>query len=141
MSAHSATAIQGHSARRSISGSDIFNGFKIKTALQNESSQPQLSPDTHVFNNIDEFDVQTAIGYGSSAVVYSAIYKPSNKRVAIKMIDLDMFERNQIDELRRETTLMALSKHPNVLRVYGSFVKGSKLYIVTPYLAGGKEAL
>lgn len=33
---------------------------------------------------------------------------------------------------------MALSKHPNVLQVYGSFVSGSKLYIVTPYLAGGK---
>lgn len=32
---------------------------------------------------------------------------------------------------------MALSKHPNVLRVYGSFVNGSKLYIVTPYLAAG----
>jgi serine/threonine protein kinase len=34
---------------------------------------------------------------------------------------------------------MALSKHPNVLRVYGSFVKGSKLYIITPYLSGGKK--
>lgn len=40
------------------------------------------------------------LGYGSSAVVYEAIYKPLKKRVAIKMIDLDMFERNQIDELR-----------------------------------------
>jgi len=94
--------------------------------------------------------------------VYSAIYKPLNKRIAIKIIDLDLFERNQIDELRvkyrsfvvyilvfpliffflfltlqRETALMALSKHPNVLRVYGSFVNGSKLYIVTPYLSGG----
>lgn len=33
---------------------------------------------------------------------------------------------------------MALSKHPNVLRVYGSFVSGSKLYIATPYSSGGK---
>lgn len=33
---------------------------------------------------------------------------------------------------------MALSKHPNVLKVYGSFVNGSKLYIATPYLSGGK---
>lgn len=33
-------------------------------------------------------------------MVYSAIYIPHNKRVAIKVIDLDMFERNQIDELR-----------------------------------------
>lgn len=32
---------------------------------------------------------------------------------------------------------MALSKHPHVLRVYGSFVHGSKLYIVTPYMAVG----
>ncbi|KAI8875167.1 kinase-like protein [Backusella circina FSU 941] len=32
---------------------------------------------------------------------------------------------------------MALSKHPNILRVYGSFVIGSKLYIVTPYLSVG----
>ncbi|CAO3699685.1 unnamed protein product [Rhizopus stolonifer] len=32
---------------------------------------------------------------------------------------------------------MALCKHPNVLRVYGSFVNGSKLYIITPYLSGG----
>ncbi|ORY99170.1 kinase-like domain-containing protein [Syncephalastrum racemosum] len=85
----------------------------------------------------EDFDIQKPIGYGSSAVVYAALHKASNKRVAIKMIDLDMFERNQIDELRRETALMALSKHPNVLRVYGSFVSGSKLYIVTPYLSGG----
>jgi serine/threonine protein kinase len=40
------------------------------------------------------------IGYGSSAIVYKAIYKPLNKRMALKMIDLDKFERNQIDELR-----------------------------------------
>lgn len=40
------------------------------------------------------------LGYGSSAVVYNAIYKPKNMRIAIKMIDLDLFERNQIDELR-----------------------------------------
>jgi hypothetical protein len=40
------------------------------------------------------------VGYGSSAIVYSAIYKPLNKQVAVKIIELDRFERNQIDELR-----------------------------------------
>ncbi|KAI7888765.1 kinase-like domain-containing protein [Mucor mucedo] len=87
--------------------------------------------------NPDDFEIKNPIGYGSSAVVYNAIYKPKGMRIAIKMIDLDLFERNQIDELRRETALMALSKHPNVLKVYGSFVNGSKLYIATPYLSGG----
>ncbi|RCH91329.1 hypothetical protein CU098_007115, partial [Rhizopus stolonifer] len=91
----------------------------------------------HQFSQLDDFDLKEAIGYGSSAIVFKAIYKPLNKKMALKIIDLDKFERNQIDELRRETALMALSKHANVLRVYGSFVNGSKLYIVTPYLAGG----
>ncbi|KAF7723139.1 hypothetical protein EC973_002321 [Apophysomyces ossiformis] len=100
------------------------------------TSFSQLS-ESNWANKYEDFDIKKAIGYGSSAVVYCAVYKPLNKRVAVKMIDLDMFERNQIDELRRETALMALSKHPNVLPVYGSFVNGSKLYIVTPYLSAG----
>ncbi|KAI9304793.1 kinase-like domain-containing protein [Cunninghamella echinulata] len=125
-----------------------------ENASHNEAS-PQLSPypssvaspsmtslsqavsETNWANKYEDFDIKQPIGYGSSAIVYAAIYLPMKKWVALKMIDLDMFERNQIDELRRETALMALSKHPNVLKVYGSFVNGSKLYIITPYLSFG----
>ncbi|KAI8141503.1 kinase-like domain-containing protein [Fennellomyces sp. T-0311] len=132
-----------HHAKRSIgSAADIFNNLKISTNVQHRDHSTPASPipsatEQVVIHSIDDFVIKGAIGYGSSAIVYSAIYTPLNQRVALKMIDLEMFERNQIDELRRETTLMALSKHPNVLRVLGSFVNGSKLYIVTPYLAGG----
>ena len=84
-----------------------------------------------------QYDVGSPIGFGSSAIVYIARYKPLNKDIAIKMIDLDMFERNQIDELRREIQIMSLSKHPNLLAVHGSFVTDSKLYIVTPFLSAG----
>ncbi|KAI9246389.1 kinase-like domain-containing protein [Helicostylum pulchrum] len=101
------------------------------TRFNFEEAEPGFS------SNPEDFEIKNPIGYGSSAVVYKAIYKPRNTRVAVKMIDLDLFERNQIDELRRETALMALSKHPNVLKVHGSFVSGSKLYIATPYLSGG----
>jgi len=86
---------------------------------------------------VSDYEIGNSIGYGSSAVVYIAKYKPLNKNVAIKMIDLDMFERNQIDELRREIQIMNLCRHPNLLPVFGSFVNGSKLYIVTPYLSAG----
>lgn len=50
---------------------------------------------------------------------------------------MDRFERNQIDELRRELQIMTLSRHENLLPVYGSFVNGHKLYIVTPFLSAG----
>lgn len=77
------------------------------------------------------------IGSGSSAVVYIAQYKPSAINVAIKVIELDQFERNQIDELRKELQVMSLCKHENLLNVKGSFVVDSKLYIVTPFLSAG----
>ncbi|KAF0462181.1 kinase-like protein [Gigaspora margarita] len=95
--------------------------------------------DQYYSSAVEDYDINrnNPIGYGASAIVYSAIYKPLNKKVAVKMINLDFFERNQIDEVRRETQLMSLSKHPNVLRVYGSFVNESILYIVTPYMSAG----
>ncbi|KAJ3415525.1 hypothetical protein HDV05_004727 [Chytridiales sp. JEL 0842] len=85
----------------------------------------------------NDYELGSPIGFGSSAIAYTAKYKPYNKTVAVKVIDLDMFERNQIDELRREIQIMSLSKHPNLLPVYGSFVHDSKLQIVTPFLSAG----
>ncbi|CAO3668276.1 unnamed protein product [Umbelopsis ramanniana] len=141
-----------HHSKRTFSMSDTLNLAKLPSNFHlhengqggmNSPMSSSLAANFHQLsdgswsNRVEDFEIRKPIGYGSSAVVYSAIYKPLNKRIAIKIIDLDLFERNQIDELRRETALMALSKHPNVLRVYGSFVNGSKLYIVTPYLSGG----
>ncbi|KAL4210624.1 putative STE/STE20/FRAY protein kinase [Rhizopus microsporus] len=120
--------------KRSLS---VSEGLHLKIPIHSIDSEQAMPTESNWANKYEDFEIGKPIGYGSSAVVYEAMYKPLKKKVAVKMIDLDMFERNQIDELRRETALMALSKHPNVLPVYGSFVNGSKLYIVTPYLAAG----
>ncbi|KAI9005921.1 kinase-like domain-containing protein [Gaertneriomyces semiglobifer] len=121
------TPSQGSNWSTAASSRDVLNGV--------ENAAPD---NAEVYSmNVEDYDIGSAIGYGSSAVVYIATYKPLNKPVAIKMIDLDMFERNQIDELRREIQIMSLSKHPNLLPVHGSFVNGSKLYIVAPFCSAG----
>ncbi|KAG0241167.1 hypothetical protein BGX31_001362 [Mortierella sp. GBA43] len=117
--------------------SSIHSGSSLIPTSPISGTPPVALHDDLFSNNPEDYDIRLPIGYGSSAVVYDAYYKPLNRRVAIKVIDLDMFERNQIDELRRETQVMALCKHPNVLRVNGAFVADSKLYIVTPYLSAG----
>ncbi|CAO3608567.1 unnamed protein product [Mucor hiemalis] len=117
-------------SRTNTTGSTMSSMSQLNSTSTNDE-EPAFSC------NPEDFEIKNPIGYGSSAVVYNATYLSRNMRIAVKVIDLDFFERNQIDELRRETALMALSKHPNVLRVYGSFVNGSKLYIATPYLSGG----
>jgi len=86
---------------------------------------------------IDDYEIGTQIGNGSFTVVYVAKFKPSQKTVCLKVIDLDVFERNQIDNLRKEIQIMSLCKHDNLLTTYGSFVYESKLYIVTSLLSAG----
>ena len=56
------------------------------------------------------------------------------------MLDLDTLPRRLLQLLQRETTLMSLSKHPNVLRVRGSWTKGHKLYIALRLMNKGSAA-
>jgi serine/threonine protein kinase len=39
--------------------------------------------------------------------------------------------------MQRELQIMTLCRHKNLLPVYGAFVNGHKLFIVTPYLSAG----
>jgi hypothetical protein len=124
----SARSILVTSNNKSSGGGDVYSGFKTMALGQPDISTPtspipsQLQSELPVFNNVEDFEMHQPIGkyqrcinvlhglntnplryllgYGSSAIVYSALYKPTNKIVAVKIIDLDMFERNQIDELR-----------------------------------------
>ncbi len=87
--------------------------------------------------NASDYKIVGPVGYGSSAIVYLAEYLPENKCVAIKIIELDRFEKCQIDALRREIQVMRLCRHPNLLKILASFVNDAQLWIVAPFLAAG----
>ena len=59
---------------------------------------------------------------------------------ALKVLDLDSLPPRSLQLLQRETTLMSLSKHPNVLRVRGSWMEGHKLYIALRLMRKGSAA-
>lgn len=86
--------------------------------------------------NGDDYIVGDVIGFGASSVVHQGVFKPLDRACAIKVIDLEAYGRDT-EELRRETQLMSLSKHPNVLRVRGCWVKGAKLHIATRLMSSG----
>ncbi|KAJ3318932.1 hypothetical protein HDV06_006921 [Boothiomyces sp. JEL0866] len=111
-------------------------GVRLNGTMRRTASNTTV-PTEGFSMNPEDYELKQVIGQGSSATVYLANYKLQNLPVSIKVIDLDLFERNQIDELRRELQIMTLSKHTNLLPVYGSFVNGSKLFIVTPFLSAG----
>ncbi|GAA99220.1 uncharacterized protein L969DRAFT_60494 [Mixia osmundae IAM 14324] len=85
----------------------------------------------------EDYELKDVIGFGASSVVYSAYFKPLDRDCAIKVIDLERCSSSAIDMLRRETQLMSLSKHTNVLRVRGEWVAQSKLCIATRLMHHG----
>ena len=91
-----------------------------------------------------DYTLGSPIGFGASSIVYVATYKPKDGSpswpCAVKVVDLDKLPPASLRLLRRETQLMSLSKHPNVLRVRGSWMDGHKLYIALRLMNAGSAA-
>ncbi|KAF5377522.1 hypothetical protein D9615_005129 [Tricholomella constricta] len=124
------------------SSSMSFNSPKFIGAVEDEW---QLYSDRE-----SDYTIGSPIGFGASSIVYAATYqhpvpKPSSALpppipCALKVLDLDALPPRSLALLQRETTLMSLSKHPNVLRVRGSWMTGHKLYIALRLMNKGSAA-
>lgn len=115
---------------------------------QKSNQQPRLSDDPA------DYEIGAPIGFGATSVVRAALYAPSssssssapsNKHTAplpcaVKVVDLDKLPPQALRLLRRETQLMSLSKHPNVLRVRGSWVAEQRLHIALRLMNAGSAA-
>ena len=92
----------------------------------------------------DDYVIGSPIGFGASSIVYAATFRPSDGSpsipCALKVVDLDKLPQQSLRLLRRETQLMSLSKHPNVLRVRGSWMQGHKLFIALRLMNSGSAA-
>jgi serine/threonine-protein kinase OSR1/STK39 len=95
-------------------------------------------------DNGSDYTLGGPIGFGASSIVYQAEYHPSSGGgsipCALKVLDLDSLPMHSLRLLRKETQLMSLSKHPNVLRVRGTWIDGSKLYIALRLMRSGSVA-
>lgn len=93
----------------------------------------------------EDYALGPPIGFGSSSIVYYATYRPKSSQdrptpCALKVLDLDRLPQGSLRLLQRETQLMSLSKHPNVLRVRGSWLDGHKLHIALRLMNAGSAA-
>ncbi|EJT97986.1 kinase-like protein [Dacryopinax primogenitus] len=98
-------------------------------------------------DNPTDYTLHAPIGYGSTSVVYLSSYHPPSSSspsqplaCAVKLINLDLLPPQSLHQLTQETRLMSLSKHPNVLRVRGSWTEGSRLYIAMRLMRKGSVA-
>jgi hypothetical protein len=98
----------------------------------------------------EDYTIGPPIGFGASSIVYLATFQPRPSSpstpppapisCALKVLDLDALPPRSLSLLQRETNLMSLSKHPNVLRVRGSWMTGHKLFIALRLMNKGSAA-
>ncbi|KAL9089543.1 MAG: hypothetical protein Q9159_002495 [Coniocarpon cinnabarinum] len=94
-----------------------------------EASQGTVDPETL-------YTRQNCIGGGSFGKVYKGLDRRTGQTVAIKIVEIES-GNDDVRDIIEEISILAGLSSPYVTKYYGSFLKGSDLWIIMEFCSGG----
>ncbi|XP_046849184.1 serine/threonine-protein kinase MARK2-like isoform X2 [Xenia sp. Carnegie-2017] len=88
--------------------------------------------------HIGNYKLLKTIGKGNFAKVKLAKHIPTEKEVAIKIIDKTQLNPSSLQKLFREVRIMKFLDHPNIVKLYEVIETDKTLYLVMEYASGGE---
>jgi len=114
--------------------------------VRRKKNRGELHVMTHVVRASDKgkysfeakYTMGKEIGRGGFSIVYEATCKENGNQVAVKVIDKNKQDDEQIVLLRREITIMRKLDHPNIVKLYDVYDEDKTISLVLEYVRGGE---
>ncbi|RHY25510.1 hypothetical protein DYB32_008274 [Aphanomyces invadans] len=99
----------------------------------NEVSIVGASKDFHL-----KYTLGDVIGKGGYSIVHKAVLKATGVEYAVKCIQRDKLDSEDLARMAAEVNALAQLKHPNIIQLFDFFEEEHFYYIVTEYMEGGE---
>lgn len=115
------------------------SGFKsfIKNKLFMNSKEMKAEPEEYIRKKGHYYFGKT-LGAGSFGIVRTAIYKPTDEKVAVKILLKEALSTDSRNMLYDELKILQKLHHRNIIAFKNWFESNEKFYIVTQLATGGE---
>lgn len=107
-----------------------------------EEKKFEIQPEILEFNKdafLQNYKLEREVlGVGTFGEVRKAYHKPSGAHRAVKMIYISRFSEKDNNKIQKEVTIMMKLDHPNIVKIYESFIDKKIFYIIMELATGGE---